>query len=311
MCRALDSTAMTASSTSACGSRGAAGPCHFLRTARTLLVALVTSTVAASTFYATPAAAEPPLSAEFARESDKRLIVPLDERLEYAKRLAAALDAAGRGEMQAQFAVLVDRSRYVQAIFVFWRSAEGAWEFVGASPVATGRPGEFDHFYTPLGVFAHTLDNMDFRAEGTKNTLGIRGYGTRGMRVYDFGWATAERGWGAGGAGVMRLQMHATDPERLEPLLGTWHSKGCIRIPASLNRFIDRYGLIDADYEHAAAQGRKLWILLPERTPTAWPGRYLVVVDSLRSSQPAWAQWRSKNRATIGIAASHEGSEVC
>ena len=109
----------------------------------------------------------------------------------------------------------------------------------------------------------------------------------------------------------MRLQMHATDPERLEPLLGTWHSKGCIRIPASLNRFIDRYGLIDADYEHAAAQGRKLWILLPERTPTAWPGRYLVVVDSLRSSQPAWAQWRSKNRATIGIAASHEGSEVC
>jgi hypothetical protein len=24
---------------------------------------------------------------------------------------------------------------------------------IGASPVATGRPGEFDHFITPLGVF--------------------------------------------------------------------------------------------------------------------------------------------------------------
>ena len=130
---------------------------------------------------------------------------------------------------------------------------------------------------------------MDFRAEGTKNSLGIRGYGVRGMRVYDFGWVMAERGWGTPGKSIMRLQMHATDPVALEPRLGRWHSKGCIRIPASLNRFIDRYGLIDADYERAAHEGRNLWVLLPARTTTPWPGKYLVVVDSERESRPAWA----------------------
>ena len=46
----------------------------------------------------------------------------------------------------------------------------------------------------------------------------------------------------------MRLQMHATDADRLEPLLGSARSKGCIRIPASLNRLLDHFGLLDADY---------------------------------------------------------------
>ena len=50
------------------------------------------------------------------------------------------------------------------------------------------------------------------RAEGTRNALGIRGYGERGMRVYDFGWVMGDRGWGTGGRSAMRLQMHATDP---------------------------------------------------------------------------------------------------
>jgi hypothetical protein len=36
-------------------------------------------------------------------------------------------------------------------------------------------------------VFEHTLDNPDFRAEGTVNEFGIRGYGTKGMRIFDFG----------------------------------------------------------------------------------------------------------------------------
>ena len=30
------------------------------------------------------------------------------------------------------------------------------------------------------------------------------------MRVFDFGWQMAEKGWGKGGEGVIRLQMHAT-----------------------------------------------------------------------------------------------------
>ena len=63
----------------------------------------------------------------------------------------------------------------------------------------------------------------------------------------------------------MRLQMHATDPVLLEPHLGHAESKGCIRIPARLNRFIDRYGLLDADYAAALARGETLWVLAPDR----------------------------------------------
>jgi hypothetical protein len=87
----------------------------------------------------------------------------------------------------------------------------------------------------------------------------------------------------------MRLQVHATDPARLEPRLGQPESKGCIRIPATLNRFIDRYGLLDADYNSALAEGRRFWVLRPERVPTPWSGRWLVVVDSLRVARPEWS----------------------
>ena len=103
-----------------------------------------------------------------------------------------------------------------------------------------------------LGVFAHSLDNPDFRAEGTLNSNGIRGYGAKGMRVFDFGWQRVPKGWGDGAVSEMRLQMHATDPDLLERRLGSAQSKGCIRIPATLNRFLDRHGVLDADYERAA-----------------------------------------------------------
>jgi hypothetical protein len=39
----------------------------------------------------------------------------------------------------------------------------------------------------PLGVFEHSLDNPDFRAEGTRNEFGICGCGRKVVRVYDFG----------------------------------------------------------------------------------------------------------------------------
>jgi len=236
-------------------------------------------------------AAEPrPGPDAFAREVDLRLQVPAEAQAEYAARLEQALAQAGVDDMRPQYFVLVDRSARVQAGFVYWRSPEGAWQLIGAAPVATGRPGEFQHFLTPLGAFAHSLANPDFRAEGTRNALGIRGYGLKGMRVYDFGWVEAERTWDAAGLSPMRLQMHATDPELLEPLLGTWHSEGCIRIPARLNVFIDRYGLLDADYEAALRAGHPLWMLRADREPTPWPGRWLVVVDSQRNARPEWAR---------------------
>ena len=237
--------------------------------------------------------AEDDLSAQwrsrFALEVDRRLDVPQDDQRQYAGLLDSALAAAGLSDLRSQAVLLVDRSVHVQAAFLMVRRGEGGWTWLGASPVSTGRIGSFDHFETPLGVFAHSLDNPDFRAEGTFNSNHIRGYGLRGMRVYDFGWTQALRGWGGGGQGTMRLQMHATDPATLEPRLGRAESKGCIRIPATLNVFLDRYGVLDADYEQAVAAGRSLWVLRPDRQPLPWPGRYLIIVDSHLAQRPAWA----------------------
>ena len=230
------------------------------------------------------------LSALFAEQVDRRLEFTDDQRNEYAQRLSAALAAAGLADTNSQYFVVVDIAPKAQAVMIYWKSPEGEFHFVGASPTSTGRPGEFEHFRTPLGVFEHLIANLDFRAEGTKNEYGVRGYGVKGMRVYDFGWQRAPRGWGGHGESVMRLQMHATDPDMLESRLGTRQSKGCIRIPATLNVFIDRYGLLDADYEKAAAQGRHLWVLRADRQPTPWSGRYLVIVDSRQVRRPETAQ---------------------
>jgi hypothetical protein len=109
------------------------------------------------------------------------------------------------------------------------------------------------------------------------------------MRVFDFGWQQAVRGWGRGGESTMRLQMHATDPDFLENRLGTVQSRGCIRIPASLNVFIDHYGVLDGDYESALAEGKTLWVLPKTRAATDWSGRFLVVVDTARTARPAWS----------------------
>ncbi len=226
---------------------------------------------------------------KFAQEVTPRLEVPADARQRYLDGLDAALASAGLGDLPTQTLLLVDRSVHVQAVFVLLRTVEKTWFWLGASPVSTGRVGSFDHFKTPVGVFAHSLDNPDFRSEGTYNQNHIRGYGVRGMRVFDFGWTQAERGWGAGGQSTMRLQMHATDPDTLEPRLGQAESKGCIRIAAMLNVFLDRHGLLDADYEQARARGKPLWVLRADRTPVPWPGRYLVIVDSQATERPAWS----------------------
>ena len=87
----------------------------------------------------------------------------------------------------------------------------------------------------------------------------------------------------------MRFQMHATDPSVLEARLGRVESEGCIRIPATLNVFLDRHGILDADYEAAAANGKPQWVLKPDRQPIPWPGRFLVIVDSQAAERPAWS----------------------
>jgi len=229
-----------------------------------------------------------PLSEQFAREVDRRLEPPPADQAYYGALLDKALPPSAAPAGGAGYFLLVDRSPAVQAAFIFWRNADGGFDFVGAAAVSTGTPGGYEHFRTPTGAFAHTPANPDFRSEGTPNANGIRGYGEKGMRVFDFGWVRAERGWGEGGYSDMRLQMHATDPERLEPLLGQAASKGCIRVPAALDVFIDRHGLLDAEYYRTGQH----WVLPADRDPTPTPGQWLVVVDTERTARPPWARPR-------------------
>lgn len=230
------------------------------------------------------------LRSAFAAQVDRRFEIPEEEARRYAVLLEIALYEAKLFPLRAQFFVLIDRNPHVQAAMIYWRSPLGNLYLIGASPASTGLPGSYEHFETPLGVFDHTIANPDYRAEGTLNELGIRGLGREGMRVYDFGWQIAKRGWGTGGESPMRLLMHATDPQWLEEKLGRAMSKGCIRIPATLDEFIDRYGILDADYERAAAEGKRFWVLRSDREPTPWSGRYLVIVDTQRTERPDWVK---------------------
>jgi hypothetical protein len=206
-------------------------------------------------------------------------LAPADLQLE-AALAQQALDKVGATLDLPQYVAVVDRDPHAQAFLLFWRDAAGQWVALGASPVSTGKPGSFDHFQTPVGVFDHNPANPDFRALGTRNANGIRGYGAKGMRVFDFGWQMAPKGWGNREVIRMRLEMHATDPDKLEKRLGTPQSKGCVRIPAALDRLLDHHGILDAAYEAPDKNGRPHWVLDARREPVAHPGRYLVIVDS-------------------------------
>jgi hypothetical protein len=239
-------------------------------------------------------------SERFSLEVDRTLDVPPIERQRYIALLQQAMVEASQPDSAAQAFVLADRSPLVLALFISARTPAGGWHWMGAAPASTGRPGGFDRFITPIGVFAHTLRNPDSRAEGSFNESRICGCGLRGMRLFDFGWVMAERGWGTGGISPMCLQMHVTDADRLEPRLGRAESKGCIRIPATLYAFLDRYGILDADYEQALDPSEARWVLRANCSPVAWPGRDLVIVDSQRFARTPWSPWPgSKQRQGV------------
>jgi hypothetical protein len=200
----------------------------------------------------------------------------------WISRTRAAIDAAPVMIERPQLLVVVDRNPAAQQLRIVLAQPDAAWEVIGGSKVSTGQTGRRGYYITPVGVFLHTDGILDYRALGTFNENHIRGLGLKGMRVWDFGWQTADRGWGAErDPSDIRLLMHATDPDYLEQRLGRAASKGCVRIPAAMNRFLDLHGVLDADYERAARDDVKLSsILLPERQPTPLAGNALVVVDS-------------------------------
>jgi hypothetical protein len=186
-----------------------------------------------------------------------------------------------------QILVVVDRNPDVQQLRLVLARSGAPWQDLGGGEVSTGESGRRSYYVTPTGVFPHTDLILDWRAAGTFNAQHIRGLGRKGMRVWDFGWQEAERGWGTQEEGKIRLLMHATDPAYLEQRLGHPASKGCVRIPDAMNRFLDRYGILDADYERAAQLDRRFAaLLLPDRNPTPLAGNLLVVIDSADQMRP-------------------------
>ena len=201
-----------------------------------------------------------------------------------AWRATSMLKLAGRIIDSPQLVVVVDRNPAVETLSLMLArpgSPEG-WQLIGAAHVSTGQANRKDYYITPIGVFAHTDAILDFRALGTYNEHHVRGLGLAGMRVWDFGWQWALKGWHTDNAGGdIRLQMHATDPKLLEGRLGRPASEGCVRVSSTMNRFLDHYGILDADYERVAAtDGRYSALLAADRAPTKLAGRLLVVIDT-------------------------------
>lgn len=191
--------------------------------------------------------------------------------------------ASSHDPTRPQIVLVVDRNPHIERLTVMLVQAnDGEWIPIGTVPVSTGQSGRKNHYITPTGVFTNDTSRLGYRAEGTKNENGIRGLGARGMRVWDFGWQEANKGWhGNGASGPIRLEMHATDPTYLESRLGRPASEGCIRIPAAFNRFMDLNGLIDRDYENASIDDPRFAALLPKsRTPTSIAGNTVIVIDS-------------------------------
>ncbi|WP_373322084.1 L,D-transpeptidase [Acetobacter oeni] len=222
---------------------------------------------------------------EKALQHDVPHLVPLTmaQRLHWVQMARDAVDAAGFAIARAQVLVVVDRNPSVQKLALILALPDSPdWHVLGSVKVSTGTRGRKYYYVTPTGVFPNTTDRLGYRAEGTKNEHGIRGIGAKGMRVWDFGWHNAEKGWLSGGeTGDIRLEMHATDPDFLESRLGRPASEGCVRIPAKFNVFLDHYGLLDVEYEQAASYDDRFKALLPkDRVPSPIAGEALVVVDS-------------------------------
>lgn len=217
----------------------------------------------------------------------------------FIKLARQAIDESHTVIDRPQLVMVVDRNPRVQELcFVLAFPGDTPWQALGGTHVSTGMTARKYDYITPTGVFPNNTDRLGYRAEGTKNQNGIRGIGVKGMRVWDMGWQTAEKGWiPRGETGQIRLEIHATDPQFLAWRLGHPASEGCIRIPATMNTFMDRHGLIDVLYEQAASYDPRFAALLPKgRTPSPIAGDLVAVVDSGPPAQPEIDPWAAKRK---------------
>ena len=180
-----------------------------------------------------------------------------------------------------QTIVWVDRNPEAQRIEILVRDQFGKCAYyykIGSAKCSTGNPTRPDHFETPVGVFENNPRHPSFRAAGKPNSNGFCGYGKKGLRVWDLGWQQASGRYASGKSGEckIRMMMHSTDAAQGEPLLGTRQSKGCIRIPEKVNRFIDHYRLLDLFY----VTEKNYDLIGSDGEPNLVSGALIVVGDS-------------------------------
>ena len=215
------------------------------------------------------------MQSEFGRIVGKRLVE--EKYLSSTAKYCAVAISINPEFQKSQYFVYVDRNPDRQLILIcFYDAALKKVEILGVDKTSTGNPNRNGFFETPVGFLKNTPEIMGYRAQGTKNSKGWRGLGGKDSRIWDFGWQTTCKN---GRPVQIRLLMHATDPDFGEARLGQVDSKGCIRISANLNHFLDHHGIIDREYEERNS-AKKIWLLKADREPANYAGKYVLVGDS-------------------------------
>lgn len=193
------------------------------------------------------------------------------------------LHDAGLDLAESQYLLYVDRNpRRQLALVGFYDARTGRVLPVGVDLISSGNIAKSgDYYVTPTGVFENLVENFGYRAQGTPNKDGWLGLGAKGSRVWDFGYAKSQRMYqGAPTLSEMRLLIHSTDPAKGEKRLGRMDSKGCVRVSAGLNAFLDVHSILDKNYEDWIKGRGASWLLLKDRAPVRYPGRYMVIGDT-------------------------------
>ena len=181
--------------------------------------------------------------------------------------------------IESQFFVYVDRNPKKQfMILCFFDARNNQIKIIGIDKVSTGNPDRKGYFITPIGFFKNTTDNFGYRALGVKNDKGWRGLGAKGSRIWDFGWQKVLNKKGE--ERDIRLLIHATDPDFGEIKLGKIDSKGCVRVSAKMNNFLDYFGILDKEYESRSNLKKVKYLLRNNRISIKFAGKYLIVGDS-------------------------------
>ena len=236
------------------------------------------------------------------REVPGLIVDSPDGAAQWVDRTRAALNAAGHVVTSPQLLVAVDRNPAVQQMRIILARPSRT----GRASAAPGYPPDRPSRLLPDApdVFLNTDAILDWRAEGTFNPQHIRGLGLKGMRVWDFGWQTRRARVGAGGESEIRLLVHATDPDYLERRHGRPASKGCVRISAAMSCFLDRHGVLDADYGRGAKiDDRFAALLLPDRVPTPLAGNALVIINSAKTSAADFGGVATRSNSGCGRSA--------